>query len=143
MDDLEALHTLAIENMRRLTPSTFEPMSTVLKSMMDEDTAELFAREVPEDEIMWIISNKSHINGGAAVLDSEIMRKVEDTFAGSKYYLLCSSVHEWIAVKSDTEMDTAMLRDMIVSVNMEQVSQDERLGECPYIYKKDEGLLPV
>lgn len=141
--DIEALHELAIENMRRLTPSTFEPMSKVLEAMMDEETAELFTREAPEDEILWIISNKSRINGAAAVLDSEFMKKVEETFAGSDYCLLCSSVHEWIAVKADTEMDTAMLRDMIVSVNTEQVSLDERLGDTPFIYTTNEGLLPV
>lgn len=141
--DIEALHTLAIENMRGLTPSTFEPMSKVLAAMMDEETAELFAREAPEEEILWVISNKSRINGASAVLDSEFMKKVGETFAGSDYYLLCSSVHEWIAVKADTEMDTAMLRDMIVSVNTEQVSLDERLGENPFIYKANEGLLPV
>ncbi len=36
-----------------------------------------------------------------------------------------------------------MLRDMIISVNEEHVASDEKLGQSPFVYSKEFGLLPV
>ncbi len=139
--DVNTLHELAVDNMKELTPSTFEPMSSVLASMMDEETAELFAREAPVEEMMWILSNKSRINGASAILDSDIMQIVKETLGTGKYYLLCSSVHEWIAVKGTENMDVNELGLMIKEVNEGQVSPDERLSDHPYVYSMEKGLL--
>lgn len=139
---LEELHALALDNMKKLTPSTFEPMSKVLASMLGEDAAELFASETPSDELMWVLSNRSRINGAAALLDKNIMQSVIDTI-GSSFYILPSSIHECIVVAASDDMDVLQLTDMIQDVNAGQVAPDERLSDHPYRYSVEEGLLSV
>lgn len=139
---IDDIHALAIKNMKSLTPSVFEPMSKVLASMMGEETASLFVKENPADELMWVLSNTSKINGSSALLDKEIMQEVIDT-VGSDFYILPSSVHETIIVVAQGDMNTDQLTDMVCSVNSEQVAPDERLSDHPYRYTVDEGLLSV
>ncbi len=137
---VSALHALALKNMSRLTPSTFEPMSKVLASMLGEE-AEMFTGGNPEDEIMWVLTNSGKINGSAAVLDKEIMRTVADTLGD--FIILPSSIHELILIRNTKDTDTEMLEQMIKEVNNGQVAQDERLSDHPYRYSIEEGLLPV
>ena len=49
------LHDLAIQNMPKLLPSTFQTMSSVLASMMGEDAEELLSAMPPADEVMFIL----------------------------------------------------------------------------------------
>ncbi|MBQ7425538.1 MAG: hypothetical protein IJV21_04670, partial [Lachnospiraceae bacterium] len=72
--DVDTLHDLAIQNMPKLLPSTFQTMSSVLASMMGEDAEELLSAMPPADEAMFILSNEQKINGAAALLDKEIMK---------------------------------------------------------------------
>ena len=139
---LEDLHELAISNMKRLTPSEFLPMSEVLKSMLDEEAAALFEKEAPEEEMMWVLSNSSRINGAAAILDKDVMKKIGQTFGESRWILIPSSIHEWLAVKLAGDMDNiSAIRQMIVEVNEGQVSPEDQLGEIPYIYDAEAGIL--
>ncbi len=139
--DVESLHEMAIKNMRRLTPSTFDPMSKVIASMMDEETAELLAKESPTEEMMFVLSNKSRMNGATAVLDEEIMHTVAKTLG--EFIILPSSIHELIIIKGSDDMDTGMLKQMICEVNAGEVAQDERLSDHPYRYSTEDGLVPV
>ena len=54
----------------------------------------------------------------------------------SDLYILPSSVHEVIAVSSDMG-SPEMLAQMVVEVNMQEVSLDERLSNQVYHYDKD------
>lgn len=134
----EDLHNLAIGNMKRLNQSTFEPMSTVLASMMGDDTSELF--DTPENEIMFVISNKSRINGASAILDKDLMTSIVKDM---DFILIPSSLHEWLAVKTSDDMDISSIEQMIHEVNETQVAQDEQLSDHPYKYSIEEGLLPI
>ncbi len=140
--DVDALHELAIQNMLKLFPSTFEPMSKVLAAMMGDDAAKMLTSGCPEGEMMWVLSNTERINGGAAVLDKELIKSIVEKF-GDEFYLIPSSIHEWLLVRTSEAMDVMTIEQMIRDVNSEQVSQDERLSDHPYRYSIEEGLLLV
>ncbi len=140
--DIDTVHELAVQNMLNLYPSTLEPMSKVLAAMMGEETAEMLMVGCPEDEMIWVISNQERANGGAAVLDVKLMETIAEKF-GEEFYLIPSSIHEWLLVRCSEGMDASMIGQMIQEVNAEQVSQDERLSDHPYRYSIEEGLLPV
>ena len=139
--DVNTLHELALSNMKRLTPPTFEPMTTVLRSMMGSDADDLLADFDTADEKMFVLSNKSRINGAAAVLDNEFMNDIASKVGD--FYILSSSIHELIVVKNDNNMNPDDLNSMIREVNETQVSVDERLSDHAYIWSADEGLIPV
>ncbi len=140
--DIETLHELAVRNMLNLYPSTLEPMSKVLAAMMGEETAEMLMVDCPEDEMMWVISNQCRLNGGTAVLDEKLMENIAEKF-GEEFYLIPSSIHEWLLVRSSEGMEALMIGQMIQEVNAEQVAQDDRLSDHPYRYSIEEGILPV
>lgn len=135
---MEDLHNLAIDNMKRLNQSTFEPMSMVLASMMGDDNPELL--DLPENEMMFVISNQSRINGASAILDKDLMASIVNDM---DVVLVPSSVHEWLAVKTSEDMDISSIKKMIHEVNETQVAQDEQLSDHPYKYSIREGLLPI
>ena len=137
--DVDTLHDLAIQNMPKLLPSTFQTMSSVLASMMGEDAEELLSAMPPADEAMFILSNEQKINGAAALLDKEIMKTVIERI-GKEFFVLPSSIHECIIVPATADMDVSTLVSMVREVNQSQVAPDERLSDSVYVYTEDGGL---
>jgi len=137
--DVDTLHDLAIQNMPKLLPSTFQTMSSVLASMMGADAEELLSAIPPADEAMFILSNEQKVNGAAALLDKEIMKTVIERI-GKKFFVLPSSIHECIIVPATADMDVSTLVSMVRDVNQSQVAPDERLSDSVYIYTEDGGL---
>jgi len=137
--DVDTLHDLAIQNMPKLLPSTFQTMSSVLASMMGADSEELLSAMPPADEAMFILSNEQKVNGAAALLDKEIMKTVIERI-GKEFFVLPSSIHECIIVPATADMDVSTLVSMVRDVNQSQVAPDERLSDSVYIYTEDGGL---
>ena len=82
-----------------------------------------------------MISNEKGINGAASMLYENELHELAESFE-SDLYILPSSVHEVIAVSSDMG-SPEMLAQMVVEVNMQEVSLDERLSNQVYHYDKD------
>jgi hypothetical protein len=68
-----------------------------------------------------------------------MMDRILDKF-GSDFYLLPSSIHEWILV-SDTGLNPAFLTSMVREVNAGEVALEERLSSHVYRYTASEGLI--
>jgi len=134
--DVDTVHTHAVSNMKRLIPSTFRKMSDVLRGMMPGMDEEMF---FPTDEIMYVLSNSKGLGGAAAVLDEDMMSDITDKI-GEKFFIIPSSTHEVIIVKSD-QTDLEQITAMINEVNGSVVSEDERLSDHPYRYYKDKGIV--
>ena len=134
---VEELHSAALKNLPVLKPATIESMSEVLAAMMggsfDDD---MF---MPQDEVMYIISNESKTFGSASILDKKFMEGVMEAFGTC--YLLPSSVHEWILLSPTDDCNINTLREMVMSVNSSEVSPEERLSDCVYTYSVEDGLV--
>lgn len=139
----EKLHSLALKNLPLLLPGTFQSMSSVLSALIVGDLDDEEAAMMPQDDLMFVLSNKQRMFGASAILDKDFMNGVTEKFmeTGRNFILLSSSVHDWIIVSSDSEyMDTAQLTEMIQEVNAGQVAPDERLSDHPYRYTVKDGL---
>ena len=146
-----ALHELALQNMPRLLPGTFQSMSAVLGAMfaddlpdgMSEDDAEQILSEMmPQEESMFVLSNEQKLNGASAVLDKEIMNKVSERIGGD-FFVIPSSVHELLIVPAKAGIEASTISDMVKDVNASQVSADERLSDHVYRYDPVNGLYSV
>lgn len=91
--------------------------------------------EIPPEQTMWVISNEKGINGAASMLYENELHELAESLE-SDLYILPSSVHEVIAVSSGMG-SPEMLAKMVVEVNMQEVSLDERLSNQVYHYDKD------
>jgi len=136
----EQLFKCAAENTRRLFPPVVRSMNDIMKEMfardgMPQDIAEMMIAEIPPEQTMWVISNEKGINGAASMLYENELHELAESLE-SDLYILPSSVHEVIAVSSDMG-SPEMLAQMVVEVNMQEVSLDERLSNQVYHYDKD------
>ena len=102
---------------------------------MPQEIADMMIAEIPPEQTMWVISNEKGINGAASMLYENELHELAESLE-SDLYILPSSVHEVIAVSSDMG-SPEMLAQMVVEVNMQEVSLDERLSNQVYHYDKD------
>ena len=138
--EVDTLHELAVRNLTRLFPTTFVSMSSMLRGLLpaieEDDSSDGL---IPQDDMMFILTSNQKLNGAANILDKAMMDRVLDRF-GEDFYLLPSSIHEWILV-SDKGMNPVFLTSMIQEVNAGEVALEERLSSHVYRYTASEGLI--
>ena len=134
----DEIHELAMHNTKEILPITVQSMNEVMmesfgKDGMPEEMAEAMFEEKPMNQQMYVISNKSRVNGAASVFYEDVLSDLADKM-GTDLYILPSSVHEVIAVSTD--MGSAeTLSEMVREVNGTQVSAEEQLSD--HVYKFD------
>lgn len=106
------------------------------------------AKSIPEDEVvftslaeligmppssgteMYVLTTRSGIYGAGVVLSDAAKRKMSDRFPDG-FYLLPSSVHEWIVIGK--EISPTDLREIVKSVNdTDMITDDLYLADDPY-----------
>lgn len=90
--------------------------------------------------MLWVVSNDCGRYGASAVTYPEALCEIGDRI-GADYYLVPSSVHEMLAVPDGTGVDAAGLDAMVHSVNMTEVSEEDRLTNHSYHYDRKRKLL--
>lgn len=136
----EDLYKAAVENTVVLFPPTVKSMNDVIRDMFVKDgmpgeIADMMIGEVPEENMMYVISNDRGVNGAVSMLYENNLHKLAEKLE-SDLYVLPSSVHEVIAVSANMG-DPNDLAQMVNEINMDQVSLDERLSNQVYHYDKD------
>lgn len=136
----EQLFNLAVENTRRLLPPTVRSMNDVIKEMflkdgMPPEMAEMMIGEMPNEEMLWVISNERGLNGAISMLYEDKLHTLAEEL-GADLYIMPSSIHETIAVSAEFG-EPYQLAEMVTEINMDQVSLDERLSNQVYHYDKD------
>lgn len=133
--DTEVLDALAMANLPKLLPSTFQSMTEVLGAMFEQELPEGIT---PPDDAMYVLSNNQKMFGAAAILDKDTMKMIVERF--DKFFIIPSSVHEVLIVPATADMDTETLDNMVKEVNQGQVSPEERLSDHVYTYSLKDGL---
>lgn len=135
--DEEEIREIALKNTPELLPAAIWTMKDMLGEM-GVDTENL-SEETP----MYILSNKSRINGASAMLYDGVLRKFAGNL-GSDLFILPSSVHELILVPVCDTLSPSDLIEMIAEVNDTQVSAEEILSYSLYEYSREnDGTMTV
>ena len=142
----EQLFKCAVENTRRIFPPTVKSMNDVIREMfisdgMPSEVADMMIGEMPEDKMMWVISNDRGINGAGSMLYEDNLHKLAMKLE-TDLYILPSSVHECIAVSTNVG-DPYELAEMVSEINMGQVALEDRLSNQVYHYDKDARRLTL
>lgn len=133
LSEKELFH-LAYENTKKLFPPCVMSMNDMLKVLMDEMGC-LEAVMCMPDVPLYIITNEPKINGAGMILYDEVLYELA-TKLESDLYLLPSSVHETIALPVDPERGIEEYANMVLSVNAEAVSLEDRLSNQVYRYDR-------
>ena len=142
----EQLFKCAVENTRRIFPPIVKSMNDVIREMfisdgMPAEVADMMIGEMPEDKMMWVISNDRGINGAGSMLYEDNLHKLAMKLE-TDLYILPSSVHECIAVSTNVG-DPYELAEMVSEINMGQVALEDRLSNQVYHYDKDARRLTL
>ena len=139
MNEVE-LYNAAVENTIRLFPPTIKSMNDVIRDMfikdgMPDEIADMMIGEVPENNMMYVISNERGVNGAVSMLYEDNLHQLAEKLE-TDLYIMPSSIHETIAVSCDMGAQNE-LAQMVKEINMDQVALEERLSNQVYHYDKD------
>lgn len=110
------LYELARENTPRLFPIKFGGMTEIL-----------FGFEDP-DEKMFVLTNESGFKGAVAILYPDAMETIKAKIPGH-FYMIPSSVHEWILLPDNGDMTPDEINGIIDQVNSDVVDPSDQLGD--------------
>lgn len=135
---VDEIHEMAMKNTKEILPVTVQTMTEVMREMfgsdgMPEEMAAMMFSDMPLNQQMFIISNKSKVNGAASMFYEDTLSELAEKI-GTSLYILPSSVHEVIAVSTDMGTPEA-LAGMVREVNGGQVAPEEQLSD--HVYKFD------
>lgn len=90
---------------------------------------------------MYVATNKSRVHGATAVLHDEVLKVGVRVCRGS-YYLLPSSVHEFLMVPEPI-MDPESLKELVRTVNSTEVDPIDFLSNSVYRYDAKKGTVEI
>lgn len=128
---IDELKDTAIANMYNDNYSLFD-MKSVLSGLIEED----ISNNTEEQDNMFILTCESKMYGAAAVLNKEVMREI--TY-NKDFYMIPSSVHEWILLPDVKHINPNEITSMIREVN-KTLDSNEVLSDHAYYYSAENGL---
>lgn len=90
-------------------------------------------------ERLYVLSNHRKINGAAAILYPELLKRIYEGFSGN-FFIIPSSVHEVLLIKETREGEEEFLNRMVNEVNESQVKPEEILSDHVYYYSAECGV---
>lgn len=120
--------------------NTFADGNTIIQSLTDilcsmqeldeEDEETLRSLGIP----MYVVSNKSRVNGAVQVLDRKAIMNFAEQHGVNRLIVLPSSINEVIVIPlNDTELDLRDFSQMVESVNQTQLASEEVLSSHAYV----------
>ena len=121
--------------------SEVKGMSDILKEMMPPELVEAGLVDLPEEEAMLVITNKSRVYGNGGVLCPDVMARCAKELGTDKLAVLPSSTHELIVVPGNMAENPAELTSMVGEVNSSEVAPEERVCDMAYFYDVTTGAI--
>lgn len=125
--ETKQLHEDAVANTPNLLPAKVQSMMAALTGVEEDDPK------------MIVVTNEQGIFGAGALFCGGVMDQVGDKLHGN-YYLLPSSVHEWIAVPDDGTHMRSELEDMVKAANQTVVDPADKLSDNVFHYDVRERM---
>lgn len=153
----EILFKNAINNTRKKLPPRFDKMSDVMKELLaakvmrcgyrigeDEEMDRLLAQTVraieeSDDGLMFVLTSERKLDGAVYILFSDVLEEIADMLQND-IYIIPSSIHEIMILPRVDGVDYNELRELVNSVNYQDMDQLEILSDNVYIYERGRGI---
>ncbi len=116
---------------------TCRGITEVIRSMIkaQEFSAEMSEEylEAWDNDTMYVLSKNGGIDGAAVVTDRSFLSTVHDRF-GEDFYILPSSRHEVLAIPYSCAPSVDELKEMVRSVNINEVAPSDKLSDQVYFF---------
>lgn len=133
--DINDIYQAALENTYRKDNTLVTP---ILNFFPEESVyiAQNGMDVMPIEKEMIVLANQSLFFGAAMLLNISVLKKLADQL-DSNLYLLPSSVHEIIAVRSDPNTDVSYLTEMVNEANNYVVEPEDYLSDHVYYFDRE------
>ena len=128
--DEQQLFADAERNSLQYEPVVFTPLGQMIKDLIK---AENLPDPADEGIIAYIATNRSGFHGASVVSYPDFCKEAAETLGGS-FYLIPSSVHEFILIKDDGTPKAKDLNKMIKNVNETVLEPRDFLSDQCYHY---------
>lgn len=139
--DKEALFKAALENMSKKDQPELSALSSVVDFEYPAENAFCSGKPIREPHVL-TIERKSDGAGGAATIAYEgVAEKIAELCEGS-YWMLPSSLYEWIIVPHNEGMDyLPQYREMVAEINAAIVDEKDVLSFDVFFYDAEENKI--
>ena len=146
---LEMLYQEAKENTQKLMPyeikSIEETLCEIIKTEPqnqygNDECMELSIGNFSDSVPLYVLSNKSKIEGAVCMLYPNLISNFSDTVRSS-LYIIPSSIHELLLLPVEDDKDSEEIKGMIRQINDTQVFEEEILSYSLYYYDRWEGKI--
>lgn len=131
----EEVREMAVRSSVALMPPVVEALPDIMSRQFGIDYEE-------NGPGIFLIGNSSMVYGASAVLYPGVLENAAEKLKGS-FYLLPSSVHEFLAVPECCGIDPEALKKMVMEINEAVVAPEDRLSDSVYFYDTEENELEV
>ncbi len=146
----EDLYRAAIKNTPLLMPAVIKTMEDVLSELIRGEFGEVINdtvvnamfENISDSPILYICSNNVGMNGAACILYEGVLAEFAERM-GSDVIILPSSIHETILLPDRDEMDYNDMRDMVKSINENDVPDEDVLSDRVYRYSLEKREVEV
>ncbi|MDE6911658.1 MAG: hypothetical protein K2P44_14515 [Lachnospiraceae bacterium] len=101
-----------------------------------ESCREEFTGSVP----MYVLSNKSRVEGAACMIYPDLIKDFAEAL-GSSLYIIPSSIHELLLLPVTSTDEREEIKNMIQEINDTQVKREEILSYSLYLFDKEKGKI--
>ena len=148
--DLDTVYQDAMKNSPRILPVECKEMSSLLKEYESRIRA-ASGEEAPEDpddtedpenvrSPFLVLTNQSRVLGASVILYPKVLQIIAD-WMERDFYLLPSSIHEFILLPYKPDIKPEDLGEMVRFVNTKGVESTECLSDHAYRYLREEERL--
>lgn len=123
----------AVLSSSELNPALVMPMANMFVNMLSK--MDIPAENMPDGNGLIVITHENQIRGAAAILYPGVKKKVAELIGGD-YFLMPSSVHEWLATPIHDFDSVNDISDIVKTVNMEVVEPEDFLSDHVYVCRK-------
>lgn len=136
--DHQCLRQLADENTLRELPYEF----LGIDELMTRITGVPMLYGVSDPVKLYVLTNEEQYYGAVNIVFDSVLEEIYEKL-GSDYYVLPSSIHECMILKTGGYMTAAGLKSMVREINGECVEETEILGESVYRYNHNTKKLEM
>ncbi len=146
----EELYLAAKSNTPRLFPARIRSLPEAIKDIVKgsseneitEDSLEELFDTAPLSPPMYVLSNSSGISGAGCLLYEGILKDFASC-SGSDLIILPSSIHEVLIIPHSQDISLDELAETVLTINQEEVLEEDRLSNHIYFYSKSNGKLTI
>ncbi|MCR4922505.1 MAG: DUF5688 family protein [Lachnospiraceae bacterium] len=150
--DRETVIRDAMANTRRKSGSLIIGMNKLMDSLMDglmdglmeenEEGSGQDMSQLEEEDSMFVMTNKMKLNGAISMTDLDALGRFSKSIK-KDLFIIPSSIHEVLLLPTESPKDLESLNEMVISVNKNELLQEEILSDHVYYFAKEGGYISL